>query len=625
MLSRFQSAAFCLFFMAMILASGRLQANPYNERNVLVLHSYHQGLEWTDNISEGILSVLGDDNDINLVFEYLDYKRNYSNEYIEAFFRLYNSKAGAIPFELVIVSDNAAYDFMQKRGKELYPGIPVVFCGVNNLDTAGLHKYPHFTGTGERADHKGTLDSILRIFPERDQVLIVNDTTLTGINIAEELEAVLPLYENKLTFEFYSEFTIENLRRKVAGLSDDYVIYLLVINRDTNGKFISYRKGITEISEVSTVPVFGSWDFYLGKGILGGKIVSGFDQGAYAGKRARMMLDDTLPSDLPQYEYVESRYIFDYEQMKRFGVRIREVPEGSEFINMNGEDQLGFRIILFVALVLLLSVLALTVNLHFKKRREAVLERVVEARTAELHSKNSELADIIENKDKFFSLLAHDLRNSVSTFMASTMLLNRDDVQADCDTVSTIAEELHIVATQTYGLLEDLLYWGMRQFKKEHSLNISTIDLSSLLDSIVERYKINEKKIAFKCIYEHNGLCDTDVDVCRFIFRNIIHNSLKFSHGGSVTIHTASTKESVSISISDQGIGMDEETISSILEKHPIRKSGTSGEESTGVGLSVALDFLELIGGKLSIESSPEHGSSFEVTLPRVARNPDSF
>ncbi|MCG8700691.1 MAG: hypothetical protein MI922_21745, partial [Bacteroidales bacterium] len=150
------------------------------EHSVLVLHSYHQGLEWTDNITNGILSVLKKRTEINLVFEYLDTKRNYNEEYFSALYDLYQVKAKQIPFDAIIVSDNAAYNFLKEYSDEFYPNIPVVFCGINNLDTIDLKQYKNFFGIGERADHYGTIASIKKIFPERNKVLIINDNTITG-------------------------------------------------------------------------------------------------------------------------------------------------------------------------------------------------------------------------------------------------------------------------------------------------------------------------------------------------------------------------------------------------------------------------------------------------------------
>ena len=164
--------AFCI--ITLFLAISTVGTSPIiaqnsskNETNVLVLHSYHQGLAWTDSITRGIRSVFKDKPDINLIFEYLDTKRNYNEEYFNALQNIYKVKAKQIPFKAIITSDNAAFDFIQKNGSEFYPNIPIIYCGVNDLDTSILKDYPNFFGYGEKADHYGTISAIKRIFPER--------------------------------------------------------------------------------------------------------------------------------------------------------------------------------------------------------------------------------------------------------------------------------------------------------------------------------------------------------------------------------------------------------------------------------------------------------------------------
>lgn len=258
---------FC-FSIAVVIAQN---VNKPKENNILVLQSYHQGLEWTDNISAGIQSVFEDRSDVNLLFEYLDTKRNYSSEYFEALTVMYKAKAQQNPYSIIIACDNAAFDFMRMYSDEYYPGVPVVYCGVNNLDIELLKNVPHFYGYDEKVNYKQTISSIQKIFPERKNILIINDSTTTGNAIRNELEKALPDFED-LNFEIFSEFTLSDIKEKVSSLDDSYAIYLLVINRDKNGEFISYKKGISAIHEVSDVPIFGSWDFYENKGLFGGKI-----------------------------------------------------------------------------------------------------------------------------------------------------------------------------------------------------------------------------------------------------------------------------------------------------------------------------------------------------------------
>ncbi|WP_171594263.1 sensor histidine kinase [Marinifilum caeruleilacunae] len=584
------------------------------EYNVLVLHSYHQGLEWTDSITSGILSVFDNRSDINLVFEYLDTKRNYNEEYKLALKNIYKVKAKQIPFKAIIASDNAAFDFLMEYGNEFYPDIPVLYCGVNNLDTKKLKDYPNFYGFGERADHYGTISSIRKIFPNRKNVLIINDNTLTGQSIKTELEKVKHYFDEDLNFEIVSEFTLEDIQKRVSTLDDSYVIYLLVFNRDMNNKFISYRNGINKIKENTKVPIFGSWDFYLDKGLFGGKITSGYDQGKHAATLALKVIYGSFTKDIPQFEYLDNTYMFDYEQMIDFDISAIDLPKGSMIINQPNDRDLILKISIISVIVLTIIIFSLLIWLKLKQNRAKVLTRLVSEKTSELNKTNTELKQAITDKDKFFSILAHDLRGSIGVILGISTLLNDEDFKSDPEEDEHLEKDLLHVATQTNALLEDLFYWGVNQSKEGPTIENSEFDINNILLDTCKTFKINLGNISFKTNLEEDLMVNTDKNICKFILRNIVQNAIKFSHdNATVTVSSFAKNDDVCISVHDHGIGMSREVVDSIYQKSPIRKEGLSGQKTTGMGLCTVIDYLKIIHGDLQIKSKEGEGSTFTI------------
>ena len=591
-----------------------------NEHTILVIHSYHQGLEWTDNITKGIQEVFADRYDVNLIFEYLDAKRNYSPEYYKALSDIYKTKALQIPFDAIIVSDNVAYSFMQQHSKNLYPNIPIIFCGVNDLDTTELKDYPNFIGIGEQADHLGTISAIEHCFPERTNVLVINDNTTTGTKIRNELDEVLKDFDSNLKFEFVDKFTLVNLQNRVRRLDDSYVIYLLVINRDSNGNFISYSKGINKIKEASAVPIFGSWDFYEGKGLFGGKITRGKDQGKYVAEIARCVVDEGSIADYPKYTFLESTYVFDYREMTAYGITKKELPARSLLINKPKRYETLLTIASIVIVVLCLSMLFLFVRIRIKKQKASELEKIVKERTLELSQANKELSEVVRKKDQFFSILAHDLRSSVNVFQTHTFLLNDEEYQADPELNLKIRNELQIIANQTAGITDDLLYWGLSQFENNSTLQKSTFKIETIIMELADRCQINSNKVRFEISCEADVTLHSDINICRFIFRNIIQNAIKFSElHGIVKIESEKTQNGAKVKIKDEGIGMSHEIVKSIFAKAPVKRLGVRGQKSMGIGLPTVLIYLEQINGSLNIESMPNVGSVFSVEIDNLA------
>lgn len=593
--------------------------NSYDvqEKNVLIIHSYHQGLEWTDNITDGFLSVFDGRQDINLVFEYLDMKRFFDPEYKNSLVGYYRDKASKIPFDLVLISDNAAYDFLKEYHQEFYPSTPVVFCGINNLDTIDLKSLPDFYGFMERTDHKETLESIQTIFPERKNILIINDNTLTGQAIQAQVEAIIPAFEKELNIEMCSDFNLESLQQKILTLNQNYVIYLLVINRDNKGEFISYRKGIEAIKFVSNVPVFGSWDFYMNKGLFGGKITKGFDQGEAAAQMALNILDNGISDTLKQYNDIDNEYMFDHIEMRKFKITERDLPANSNIINQPNLLRVLMRVAVGVLTLLLILLIVASLRLRYTKKNAAMLHMLVEEKTKELNHTNEELHVLLRKKNQFFSILAHDLRNSLSSLLSASILINSKEYELKEEVMDKVKGDLLNSANQTSSLLEDLLYWGISQFKAKPTVSFSKIDVKHMFDSILKTYKVNTNGITFELQLQDDAVFYSDPNICKFICRNIIQNAIKYSHvNGVVLIDVDLIDEKIKISVTDDGIGMSLEVVQSIYDKDPIKRGGEVDQKSTGLGLPMVLEYLELLQGKMQIDSKEGEGSTFTLIIP---------
>ncbi|MDA3810311.1 MAG: ABC transporter substrate binding protein, partial [Spirochaetaceae bacterium] len=324
---------FGLFLLLRISLWAETQAYSPQE-NILVIHSYHQGLQWTDSISAGINSVLRDEN-VEVHFEYLDTKRNSGEKYYQLLVEFEKQKKNLsnIDFKVIICSDNNALRFIMEYGDTLYHDVPVVFCGINNFTEEMIQNRSDITGVVESIDYTATLDLIHFLHPERHNVIFIIDRTTTGIMVKTEVEKVLADYKDVYTFEFYQDFVLDDVPERISALGDNDVIYLLTFNRDIEGKFISYFDGIKMIHQYSKVPIYGAWDFYFKNGIVGGMLTNGESQGKAAAELAREILHDVSVSDLDIITSSPNRMMFDYNEMKRFGIRRDQLPENSEIIN----------------------------------------------------------------------------------------------------------------------------------------------------------------------------------------------------------------------------------------------------------------------------------------------------
>ncbi len=372
-------AAFIIAVLIMLsLAGAVVHAEAEQEKRILVLNSYHKGLSWTDSVVKGIDSVLGTEGrNIELHYEYMDSKRYYSPEYIQKVREVLNFKFQGIRFDVVIASDNTAFEFLRHYHKDLFPETPVVFCGINNFSELMLKDYGLFTGIVEEIDIKSTLEIALKLHPDIKEVVFINDTTTTGIAVKSEVLEIAPLFEDRVDFVFIEDFYIEELKERVWKLPRSSIILLSVVTRDKSGQFFPYEESLAHIYSESSVPIYSFWDTYLGKGIVGGMLTSGYQQGKTAAQIALRILAGERVETIPVVRDSPNSYMFDYGQLKLFNLNEADLPEGSIIINqpdtLYSRHKTLVHTTVFTITSLMLTIIALLTVISYRKKMERAL------------------------------------------------------------------------------------------------------------------------------------------------------------------------------------------------------------------------------------------------------------
>jgi len=238
----------------------------------------------------------------------------------------------------------------------------------------------------------------------------------------------------------------------------------------------------------------------------------------------------------------------------------------------------------------------------------------------EIQRKNEELQKINTEKDKFFSIIAHDLRSPFNGFLGLTELMADGLQHMTLEEIQNIAVAMRSSAANLFRLLGNLLEWsrmerGLTIFKPAPFLlmpkitdSISLAIDSAALKQIIVSYDVPENLGVF-----------ADGEMLSGILRNLMTNAVKFTpKGGSVFVSAKPLLDNmVEVSIRDTGIGMNQYLIENLFQLDTkTNRKGTDGEPSTGLGLMICKDFVEKHGGKLRVESEEGKGSTFRFTLP---------
>ncbi len=251
------------------------------------------------------------------------------------------------------------------------------------------------------------------------------------------------------------------------------------------------------------------------------------------------------------------------------------------------------------------------------EERNRLLEKTVEERTNDLLEKQKLLEKMIQNKNRIFSIIAHDLRSPFNSLLGLTELL-----QLSTDNLSRmeIQKRLRFInanARNIYRVVENLLEWSIAD-TGSFSYRPQSFSLKKLFNDNLEIFEneASEKNIHFKS--RHNNLVIFgDYTILGIVLRNLVQNAIKFSYRGGVINISAQKKENqVQISVQDQGIGMDKKLIEKIFsEEHTPSNLGTEHEKGTGLGLNSCLKLLKVHKGQLKFKSEPNKGTLAEIII----------
>nr|WP_320131031.1 ABC transporter substrate binding protein [uncultured Holophaga sp.] len=360
----------------------------------------------------------------NIYVEYLDTKRFYWEDYLQQLAQVLRRKYRDFRPDLVLVTDNNAFDFMRRYGDGLFPGIPVVFCGVNNLVDGDLKGHPNFTGVSEEADLRGSLDVALSLVPGTRCVYSIHDSTETGRIVAERFRALFPSYP-AIRFVPLEGMDLKDILARLHNLPPHTIVFHPFFGRDASGQSWPYEQSMALVAENAKVPVFSAWDFNLGHGAVGGVLTRGADQGAAAARIALRILSGERPQDIPVVRDLPGRLMFDGRELERFRIPLQALPKSSEIINQPESAFSRYRTLLITltgTVALLVTIIAiLSANISRRKQAEddliryqAHLEDLVQERSSQLQTANEELQRDLVARERAESALRRaeaNLRN----------------------------------------------------------------------------------------------------------------------------------------------------------------------------------------------------------------------
>lgn len=327
------STLFFISLISLVLFCPYIAISEEYDKNVLYINSYHDGYRWSDSILEGIRSELDASwYKIGLQVEYMDAKKFKNDSVTKELVRLYEEKFKSIQFNVVMVSDDDAFNFALQYRPQLFPDVPIVFCGVNSI-TLEETQAGNLTGVVENFDLASTIEVALKLHSGKRRMIVVGDDSTTGVAIKKRIDEIIPIFRNRLDVEYWIQLDLEEVKQRVKKLPDDAFLFFIPYYQIIGERFYTSEEVVAAIYSNSNVPIYSSWDFLLGHGLVGGSFLSGFEHGKEAAKKTIQILDGRPASSIPINFETTGEYVFDYKVMKRLALDEKQLPFNSTLIN----------------------------------------------------------------------------------------------------------------------------------------------------------------------------------------------------------------------------------------------------------------------------------------------------
>ncbi|MEC1179044.1 ABC transporter substrate binding protein [Metasolibacillus meyeri] len=357
----------CTFMMSLLFPLHTVHATPSEENyRILFISSYSYSWGSIPHQIDGILNSLNAEQ-YTVNYEFMDTKNTkYSADYAEFYQFLKYKLNDRLPYDGVIVGDDAALQFMMLYKDELFPDTPIVFEGIDNIESAKkAAQAPYITGVIEKVNYEANIKLAHSLFPTAEKLVLISDNTENGIGITEQLKEANDLFgQYDVEHLNTSHYTKEQFIERLTQLNTNSIVFGISIGQQKDGLIYSEDERYTLVRKYAQAPFFSITQAGVGSGMLGGYIIDHQKCGFLAGEMMRSILENNI---VPPIELdTPSTYLFDYKVMEKYNIASSKLPIDADI--MNEPEHFLQKYALWIINILVLC-LALATVAYFVRRK----------------------------------------------------------------------------------------------------------------------------------------------------------------------------------------------------------------------------------------------------------------
>ncbi len=603
--------------------------------DILLLNSYHDGYQWSDDTKQGVKDILDDSGfDYHMRIEHMDTKNISSDMYFSELAKLYKYKFDRNEFDIIICADDNALKFLLMFKEEVFGDTPVFFSGVNTLSTHDLSGVSDFYGVVEKHSIRQTVEVALELNPDLKNVYLVVDDSITGRATKNDSRKDMVALDDKINFYVFDNLKYEDILAEVSKLdpSDSIVIQAFYVV-DSDGTTYPLEYTASKLIEYSSVPIYGIFSFGFGRGTVGGKFLEGYTQGM----RVAQMVEGYLNKGIvlgDRFIIDESfnRYHFDYKVMKEYKLDLKALPEKYILVNkpenfyQKHQEVINVFISVLILLIVYVYLLRRQLRLQTKKISNTQKHLMESEKMASLgrlvagisHEVNTPIGIGVS----LSSYINGETEKIQTSFEASE--LSKSKLASYLDDVSTSSELMGKTMTRASELIQSFKQVAVDQTYDQKR----NVELCGYIDEIVHSLtsELKHKNIEVRVLCKSSFTIMGHSGAFYQILLNLIMNSIK--HGfyetdtGNIDIIIDADSEyysdysmgGVHICYRDDGHGMKKETVQNIFEPFYTTRRDDGG---SGLGMHIVYNLItQKLNGRINCNSVFGEFTEFNIYFP---------
>ena len=589
-------------------------------KHILIVNSYHKEFPWTENQVSAAKEVFYETfENVELYVEYMDTKRIYNAEYLEALSRILLMKYKDVDLDGIITTDDNALRFVLEYRDLLAEGVPITFSGINHLNKIPLKNEENVAGFVEILDIEDTVNLVVRLHPGTKKIVFVVDNTPTGQGQKKEAVKASAQF-SVLNFEFVEgdKYTTEEMLEKLKSLSGDTVVILTVWLRDKANEYISAFEGGQRVSKASPVPVYGIIDMYFEYGIVGGKLLASRDHGqAAANLLVKILNKEIKPGDSPVHKKSINKYMFDHAQLERWKIDQSKLPKGSVITNRPFSIYREYASRIWIVTVMIICqfflIMGLVINLIRRKKAEY-----------ELKGAKEKAEHVNEAKTEFLMNVSHDIRTPMNVINGFNDLLLKSPLNTEQEKFCSIIKRK---GQDLIHLIEEIIDISAVE-KGKIRIHFSPFDIIDLVEDVKDTVnaQLGDKEIDFNVKIGEEVVPKLLGDSLRLkqVLENLCGNAVKYTERGNICLEINSDVEpqddhprTICFMVEDTGVGIPKNKLAHIFEPYSRFYELGKGHEKEGVGMGLHIveTLVREMGGEIVVESELGKGSKFSFSL----------